>query len=157
TSMREIGMLAKLLGALAGKVQHVILAAEVQTARRAGLDARGLQPFANAIRAKSALENAMRLRVHFRNVKGAPGDAVAAADAIGLLEINDAVGVLHDGTVRGTRRQASGLRAMHALVLAHQPHQRDRKSTRLNSSHQIISYAVFCLKKKKKKHTQIKI
>src|SRR5258708_17506232 len=28
----------------------------------------------------------------------------------------------------------------------------DRKSTRLNSSHQIISYAVFCLKKKKKQH-----
>src|SRR5947208_8018208 len=27
----------------------------------------------------------------------------------------------------------------------------DRKSTRLNSSHQIISYAVFCLKKKKTK------
>src|SRR5258708_15395048 len=27
----------------------------------------------------------------------------------------------------------------------------DRKSTRLNSSHQIISYAVFCLKKKKSK------
>src|SRR5258708_22690515 len=30
----------------------------------------------------------------------------------------------------------------------------DRKSTRLNSSHQIISYAVFCLKKKKKTTTQ---
>src|SRR3712207_7796352 len=29
----------------------------------------------------------------------------------------------------------------------------DRKSTRLNSSHANISYAVFCLKKKKKKHT----
>src|SRR5258708_23168058 len=29
---------------------------------------------------------------------------------------------------------------------------RDRKSTRLNSSHQIISYAVFCLKKKKDRH-----
>src|SRR5258708_29595283 len=29
------------------------------------------------------------------------------------------------------------------------PHPIDRKSTRLNSSHQIISYAVFCLKKKK--------
>src|SRR5258708_20496827 len=28
----------------------------------------------------------------------------------------------------------------------------DRKSTRLNSSHQIISYAVFCLKKKKNGH-----
>src|SRR5258708_38498198 len=32
-------------------------------------------------------------------------------------------------------------------------HARDRKSTRLNSSHQIISYAVFCLKKKKTKYT----
>src|SRR2546427_2651833 len=29
---------------------------------------------------------------------------------------------------------------------------RDRKSTRLNSSHSQISYAVFCLKKKKNKH-----
>src|SRR2546430_5968219 len=31
----------------------------------------------------------------------------------------------------------------------------DRKSTRLNSSHSQISYAVFCLKKKKKEHRQI--
>src|SRR2546430_10347455 len=30
----------------------------------------------------------------------------------------------------------------------------DRKSTRLNSSHSQISYAVFCLKKKKKYHRQ---
>src|SRR2546426_12833617 len=29
------------------------------------------------------------------------------------------------------------------------PEQQDRKSTRLNSSHLVISYAVFCLKKKK--------
>src|SRR5256885_15678235 len=29
---------------------------------------------------------------------------------------------------------------------------RDRKSTRLNSSHLVISYAVFCLKKKKSSH-----
>src|SRR2546426_2132964 len=33
---------------------------------------------------------------------------------------------------------------------------RDRKSTRLNSSHLVISYAVFCLKKKKKRHTGTK-
>src|SRR5207244_13040889 len=38
-------------------------------------------------------------------------------------------------------RQAAG--AVH-----HARWRRDRKSTRLNSSHQIISYAVFCLKKK---------
>src|SRR2546426_5236109 len=31
----------------------------------------------------------------------------------------------------------------------------DRKSTRLNSSHLVISYAVFCLKKKKKKTFQL--
>src|SRR5688572_31073179 len=31
---------------------------------------------------------------------------------------------------------------------------KDRKSTRLNSSHSQISYAVFCLKKKKKKETR---
>src|SRR5438105_12854912 len=35
------------------------------------------------------------------------------------------------------------------------PH-RDRKSTRLNSSHEWISYAVFCLKKKKKIKKTIK-
>src|SRR5437588_5417918 len=33
----------------------------------------------------------------------------------------------------------------------------DRKSTRLNSSHTVISYAVFCLKKKKKKTNKLKI
>src|SRR2546430_16352125 len=32
---------------------------------------------------------------------------------------------------------------------------KDRKSTRLNSSHSQISYAVFCLKKKKKKNTRL--
>src|SRR5256885_8444997 len=32
----------------------------------------------------------------------------------------------------------------------HDPKRQDRKSTRLNSSHLVISYAVFCLKKKKK-------
>src|SRR5258708_10635204 len=34
--------------------------------------------------------------------------------------------------------------------IAYECERRDRKSTRLNSSHQIISYAVFCLKKKKR-------
>src|SRR2546430_8723379 len=33
----------------------------------------------------------------------------------------------------------------------------DRKSTRLNSSHSQISYAVFCLKKKKKKNARIHV
>src|SRR3712207_8717935 len=41
-----------------------------------------------------------------------------------------------------------------AQAVAPQRRGRDRKSTRLNSSHANISYAVFCLKKKKIGHTQ---
>src|SRR5690349_23980419 len=37
------------------------------------------------------------------------------------------------------------------------PRNRDRKSTRLNSSHVEISYAVFCLKKKKKEKKKTKL
>src|SRR2546426_8250065 len=36
-----------------------------------------------------------------------------------------------------------------------EPEPRDRKSTRLNSSHLVISYAVFCLKKKKRTRTTL--
>src|SRR6266446_7100545 len=36
---------------------------------------------------------------------------------------------------------------------ARRPTRRDRKSTRLNSSHLVISYAVFCLKKKTQRPT----
>src|SRR2546426_4511930 len=39
-----------------------------------------------------------------------------------------------------------------AYMLFASENTRDRKSTRLNSSHLVISYAVFCLKKKKKVH-----
>src|SRR2546427_6464324 len=46
------------------------------------------------------------------------------------------------GTVAAVRHRGSEPADVHA----------DRKSTRLNSSHSQISYAVFCLKKKKKKN-----
>src|SRR5437588_7731891 len=39
--------------------------------------------------------------------------------------------------------------------LAFNPDGEDRKSTRLNSSHTVISYAVFCLKKKNRAHTKL--
>src|SRR5260221_8117068 len=45
----------------------------------------------------------------------------------------------------GQRRIIAGGRGIHADI-----GKADRKSTRLNSSHTVISYAVFCLKKKKK-------
>src|SRR3712207_8446518 len=47
----------------------------------------------------------------------------------------------------------AGLEGRHGLLREGEPHPvpgEDRKSTRLNSSHANISYAVFCLKKKKK-------
>src|ERR1039457_7593820 len=46
-------------------------------------------------------------------------------------------------------QHVAGLNADFQRVLADQV---DRKSTRLNSSHLVISYAVFCLKKQKTKH-----
>src|SRR5258708_21829437 len=54
--------------------------------------------------------------------------------------------VFHDGKPITSADVAFSIMA----IKANHPFQTDRKSTRLNSSHQIISYAVFCLKKKKK-------
>src|SRR5438552_11903938 len=72
---------------------------------------------------------------------------------------HDAIGAgfvtsFHDGDVsaRADRscRRVSG-RSDRIIVAGQADRAADRKSTRLNSSHQIISYAVFCLKKKKQK------
>src|SRR3712207_8255979 len=48
------------------------------------------------------------------------------------------------------RRPLAAVAALVAVALAVAAFTRDRKSTRLNSSHANISYAVFCLKKKKR-------
>src|SRR5438034_7238621 len=57
------------------------------------------------------------------------------------------------------RRVREDLLHHHADVLQPQPRRlvglQDRKSTRLNSSHTVISYAVFCLKKKKQGVAQL--
>src|SRR2546422_3688335 len=60
----------------------------------------------------------------------------------------------------GTGRRFSNTpRDARGWITLHYHQVRDRKSTRLNSSHGYISYAVFCLKKKKnkKKNTTLKI
>src|SRR5947208_5941288 len=70
-------------------------------------------------------------------VRQGPGDSDRAGGGDQLLAFQSCVDQVDD-----VERPAAG----------------DRKSTRLNSSHQIISYAVFCLKKKnktKKKYTYI--
>src|SRR2546426_7649436 len=69
---------------------------------------------------------------------------------LGILLLGDRIGARHhaqagagDGRRAAVRHVA---RSGHPLLLRDRP---DRKSTRLNSSHLVISYAVFCLKKKK--------
>src|SRR2546426_7003791 len=54
-----------------------------------------------------------------------------------------------------TRRRACEAGGVQEPASAVQLEGGDRKSTRLNSSHLVISYAVFCLKKKKKKRDKI--
>src|SRR5438105_12992592 len=83
-----------------------------------------------------------------------------ATPAIYTLSLHDALPICHHlpscgytlggGNVRGHGRSEldpSGNKGW--------GHSGDRKSTRLNSSHEWISYAVFCLKKKKKKRKKI--
>src|SRR3712207_8439732 len=92
-----------------------------------------------------------------------------ATTEIYTLSLHDALPICRGGgdVGRGRRRPRARHRRPHALVHAplHLPRRperpagrrgprraRDRKSTRLNSSHANISYAVFCLKKKKKRN-----
>src|SRR5207244_13156442 len=63
------------------------------------------------------------------------------------------VGVIGDGVVGRKRPRRGGPDDGEQARLRRHRELEDRKSTRLNSSHQIISYAVFCLKKKKEKQT----
>src|SRR2546427_2418384 len=56
--------------------------------------------------------------------------------------------------VAGGRRGGRTLNARHVMNVRKLSVVADRKSTRLNSSHSQISYAVFCLKKKKTRRTQ---
>src|SRR5258708_29770355 len=74
-----------------------------------------------------------------------------ATTEIYTLSLHDALPIL--GRRRAPLQARPGADLGGGLLdgrLRHLP-ARDRKSTRLNSSHQIISYAVFCLKKKKKR------
>src|SRR2546427_7003921 len=62
---------------------------------------------------------------------------------------------LHRGRAReGVRNRARLPERGDVAVPQPRVHHGDRKSTRLNSSHSQISYAVFCLKKKKHLHAQ---
>src|SRR5690242_21262156 len=54
-----------------------------------------------------------------------------------------------ENSVVDARLRVRGVQRLRVMDLSVAPTMLDRKSTRLNSSHMSISYAVFCLKKKK--------
>src|SRR5690348_18399033 len=77
-----------------------------------------------------------------------------ATTEIYTLSLHDALPISAGWGKYARRRRGGAGRCFCAVVQAVSgplPGCRDRKSTRLNSSHPSISYAVFCLKKKKKK------
>src|SRR5258708_15849457 len=89
-----------------------------------------------------------------------PVEAKSRVGNAGILALKDKIASLAQDTVVGplgadARHVAAdevGRPSARALLASNTPGSsggiKDRKSTRLNSSHQIISYAVFCLKKK---------
>src|SRR2546429_4038733 len=80
-----------------------------------------------------------------------------ATTEIYTLSLHDALPIFRNqrwptaGPVQG--RPHSGIGAIAPMSRLKSENKLDRKSTRLNSSHGYISYAVFCLKKKKQLHT----
>src|SRR5258707_5205915 len=77
-----------------------------------------------------------------------------ATTEIYTLSLHDALPI----SMNSCKTQAPpGARPAASQAGAGQPRAGDRKSTRLNSSHANISYAVFCLKKKKKKKYETKV
>src|SRR5256885_12986905 len=71
-----------------------------------------------------------------------------APTEIYTLPLHDALPIPHRRSERPDRAPAA-----RSSSWPRAPPTRDRKSTRLNSSHLVISYAVFCLKKKKKSNS----
>src|SRR2546429_7337367 len=84
-----------------------------------------------------------------------------ATTEIYTLSLHDALPIWH-GAVSGRAHQdgavhlsSAGDHVLDVVGVAGAVNVRDRKSTRLNSSHGYISYAVFCLKKKKLRHSSL--
>src|SRR5258708_13793263 len=84
--------------------------------------------------------------LRFLRGRGQYVDDVPAASVLHAAVLRSSVA--HGRVRRIDAGRARALPGVHAVITAAEIGPEDRKSTRLNSSHQIISYAVFCLKKK---------
>src|SRR5438445_5924701 len=108
-----------------------------------------LAPFEADCRAHGVPVNGGRLLAYIAGARRPRPRMLAAVRTI--RERGLRVGALTNNWVAEGRRPTDGLRAHFDVFVESAVVGLDRKSTRLNSSHANISYAVFCLKKKKKK------
>src|SRR5256885_10895167 len=94
----------------------------------------------NAFILSLSMHNCYHLRMNLRHLRAfaAIADMGGVARAATRLHLSQPA----------LSRQIHALEAELGLPLFDRVGRRDRKSTRLNSSHLVISYAVFCLKKK---------
>src|ERR1700716_2261176 len=99
----------------------VFLGAEDERTRRTRLDAGRLEAHGDPVGTQRALVGFVILLRDPRYVERAAGNAIAAADAVFFVEIDDAVGVLHDRAGRGAGLQTTRVLAVHAPVLADEP------------------------------------
>src|SRR5256886_7916687 len=166
----------KLLNALGTDRYHEVLATHTKTLRAAfagGTEVRiegdalflVFDSAAKAVRAAAAAQRALaatrfphdvvvRVRMGMHTGDGVPASKEAGADYVGI-DVHRAAriaNVAHGGQVllSGATATLAGPDLGDGTTLRDLgEHRLDRKSTRLNSSHSQISYAVFCLKKKK--------
>src|SRR5437588_6053221 len=90
-------------------------------------------------------------------VMAAASSAFAQSDCTKLVPVSpfgkdDQTGATNRITPAVTKAAAAEIKEGKVTSLTNNLVDGDRKSTRLNSSHTVISYAVFCLKKKKNKN-----
>src|SRR5438094_4551683 len=146
--------------AVVAREAHVVHAA-VEVPRALGADLRAVSlADARCVWARVAVAEAVdRLVLPDPRDDDAEGIAVGIGHAAHrhghvLVVRRPELGRIHPGVAAIWRRVALPLPARAAVAArraVRRERHRDRKSTRLNSSHRTISYAVFCLKKKKKK------
>src|SRR5690625_6645674 len=115
----------------------------------------GVQNLAAWLRAKNICEMLLLAvqcfpAVTHSTLDAGPGQVGVARMAFALDGVVDDIHRLASAHMDGTDgvEENRGLSLVHEFLL-------DRKNTRLNSSHAAISYAVFCLKKKKKKSSPL--
>src|SRR5258707_2730770 len=115
-------MIAELGSAFFCTVFHLVLYSNVEAAGGAGLDACGLESLSYPIGTECAFKDFLIAGIEFWNVEWATCDAISAADAMLLLKIHNAVGVLHNGAIGGGGEEKARFRADRATRLLRDEH-----------------------------------